>query len=86
MEGLTESGVEVEREPTTACVGTEEPVAIKSDGHLLHFPSMLLYVLNLTRQVIRELIAMAKSCFMTCSPKKREITHQPTAAWSDAIK
>ena len=86
MEGLTESGVEVEREPTTACVGTEEPAAIKPDGHLLHFLSMLLYVLGLTRQVIRKLTGIPKSCFMACPPKKREITHQPAAAWSDAIK
>ena len=86
MERLTESGDEVGRELTTPCVGTEEPVAIKPDGHLLHFPPMLLYVLNLTRQVIRKLTGIPKSYFMTCPPKKREITHQPTVAWSDAIK
>jgi len=56
-------GHTVRQERTMPCVGTEEPVAIESDGYLLDLLALFSYVLHLTGQIMREF--SPRPCFVT---------------------
>jgi hypothetical protein len=65
------------------CVRTKEPVAINSNGYLLHLLALFSYILHLIGQVMREL--SPRSGFVTQWWLRRAPTHHPIEVLSDAI-
>lgn len=63
------------RRHTVSRAGTEEPISVESNGHLLYLLALLSHVLHLTIQVIGELLP--RFYFVKEQPKSHESNSPP---------